>query len=83
MPYLYSLAWKVTDESYTIMRHLVFDYQNDSNVFSIKDQFMFGPAFLVNPVTSAGATTRSVYLPAGLGTISGRARHRMAGARSR
>jgi len=65
MPYLYSLAWKVTGESYTIMRHLVFDYQNDSNVFSIKDQFMFGPAFLVNPVTSAGATTRSVYLPAG------------------
>jgi alpha-D-xyloside xylohydrolase len=26
---------------------------------------MFGPAFLVNPVTTAGATSRSVYLPAG------------------
>jgi alpha-D-xyloside xylohydrolase len=65
MPYIYSLGWKVTNEGYTIMRHLVFDYQNDTNVFGIKDQFMFGPAFLVNPVTTAGATSRSVYLPAG------------------
>ena len=65
MPYLYSLAWRTTNEGYTIMRHLVFDYQNDANVFNIKDQFMYGPAFLVNPVTTAGATSRSVYLPAG------------------
>jgi alpha-D-xyloside xylohydrolase len=65
MPYLYSLAWKVTSEDYTIMRHLVFDYQNDSKVFNIKDQFMYGPALMINPVTSAGATSRSVYLPAG------------------
>jgi alpha-D-xyloside xylohydrolase len=65
MPYIYSLAWRVTNEGYTIMRHLVFDFQDDANVFGIKDQFMFGPAFLVNPVISAGATTRSIYLPAG------------------
>jgi len=65
MPYLYSLAWRVTNEGYTIMRPLVFDYQSDSNVYGLKDQFMYGPAILVNPVTSAGATSRSVYLPAG------------------
>ena len=65
MPYIYSLAAKVTNEGYTIMRHLIFDYPKDTNVFDIRDQFMFGPAFLVNPVTSAGATSRSVYLPAG------------------
>jgi alpha-D-xyloside xylohydrolase len=65
MPYVYSLAWRVTNEGYTTMRHLVFDYPNDSNVFNIKDQFMFGPALLVNPITSAGVTSRSVYLPAG------------------
>jgi len=55
----------VTREGYTIMRHLVFDYPNDSNVLQIPDQFMFGPAFLVNPVTAAGASSRSVYFPAG------------------
>ena len=65
MPYIYSLAWKVTNEGYTIMRPLVFDYQNDSSLFDIKDQFLFGPALMVNPVTAAGVTSRSVTLPAG------------------
>jgi alpha-D-xyloside xylohydrolase len=65
MPYIYSLAWKVTSAGYTIMRPLVFDFQNDTMVFGIKDQFMFGPALLVSPVTAMGATSRSLYLPAG------------------
>ena len=65
MPYIYSLGWKVTSEGYTPMRPLIFDYQNDPNVFSIKDQFLFGPALLVNPVVAAGVTSRSVYFPAG------------------
>jgi alpha-D-xyloside xylohydrolase len=65
MPYVYSLAAKVTNEGYTMMRHLVFDYPNDTKVLDIKDQFMFGPAILVNPVITTGATSRSVYLPAG------------------
>jgi alpha-D-xyloside xylohydrolase len=65
MPYIYSLAWKVTSQGYTIMRPLVFDFQNDTMVYGIKDQFMFGPALLVNPVTAMGATSRSVYLPSG------------------
>jgi len=65
MPYIYSLAWKVTSEGYTIMRPLVFDFQNDTMVYGVKDQFMFGSALLVSPVTATGATSRSVYLPAG------------------
>jgi alpha-D-xyloside xylohydrolase len=65
MPYIYSLAWRVTSEGYTIMRPLIFDYPSDTDVFDIKDQFLFEPAFLINPVTNAGATSRSVYLPAG------------------
>jgi alpha-D-xyloside xylohydrolase len=65
MPYIYSLAWQVTSAGYTIMRPMVFDFQNDANVYGIKDQFMFGPALLVNPVTAVGTTSRSVYLPSG------------------
>ena len=65
MPYIYSLAWMVTSQGYTIMRPLVFDFQNDTKVYGITDQYMFGPALLVNPVTATGATSRSVYLPAG------------------
>jgi alpha-D-xyloside xylohydrolase len=63
MPYIYSLAWKVTNENYTIMRALAFDFRNDDAINNIDDQYMFGPAFLVNPVTGSNMRTRKVYLP--------------------
>ena len=65
LPYIYSVSWKVTSEGYTMMRPLVMDFRADTNVYGIKDQFMFGPALMACPVTASGATTRSVYLPAG------------------
>jgi len=65
MPYIYSMAWKVTNESYTMMRHLVMDYRTDAKVKAIDNQFMFGQSMLINPITSAGVTKRTVYLPAG------------------
>jgi alpha-D-xyloside xylohydrolase len=67
MPYIYSLAGMVTHHDYTIMRGLVMDFGADTNVLTINDQYMFGPAFLVNPVTEYKARTRSVYLPSGAG----------------
>jgi len=51
MPYIYSLAWKVTHDGYTIMRGLPMDFTADPKTYSIDDQFMFGPAILVCPVT--------------------------------
>lgn len=63
LPYIYSLAWKTTSEAYTTMRPLVMDFRTDPRAQNIGDQFMFGPAFLVNPVTEPAATTRQVYLP--------------------
>src|SRR5579872_3519538 len=65
LPYIYSLAGRVTSDQYTMMRALAFDFRADTAVYSIKDEYMFGPAFLVNPVTAPGATSRSVYLPKG------------------
>src|SRR5450432_2136712 len=63
LPYIYSLAWKTTSESYTPMRPLVMDFRTDVRAENIGDQFMFGPAFLVSPVTEPAATTRKLYLP--------------------
>ncbi len=63
MPYLYSLAWKTTHEGYTIMRPLVMDFRDDLRAQNTGDQFLFGPALLVNPVIEAGATSRHLYLP--------------------
>ena len=65
MPYIYSLAWMTTHNDYTPMRMLTFDFRTDPNVKGIGDQFMYGPAIMVSPVTTQGATSRSVYLPAG------------------
>jgi len=64
MPYIYSLAWKTTSEGYTIMRPLVMDFREDVRAQNIGDQFLFGPAILVNPVTEPGAANRHLYLPA-------------------
>lgn len=63
LPYIYSLAWKTTSESYTPMRPLVMDFRGDEQAENIGDQFMYGPAFLVNPVTQPAISTRPVYLP--------------------
>ncbi|MBN1155938.1 DUF5110 domain-containing protein [candidate division KSB1 bacterium] len=77
MPYIYSLAWKVTSENYTMMRALPFDFMNDSDVFAINDQYMFGPSIMVSPVVQplynhpndvkidSSSYTREVYLPKG------------------
>ena len=63
LPYIYSLAWKVTSDDSTIMRPLVMDWRTDEKVWNIGDEFMFGPSILVSPVSQQGATERYVYLP--------------------
>ena len=52
MPYIYSLAWMVTDKDYTMMRGLPMDFPADKKTYSIDDQFMFGPSMMVCPVTN-------------------------------
>jgi alpha-D-xyloside xylohydrolase len=64
LPYIYSIAWRVTHEGYTMMRALPMDFPEDPKVLDIDDQYMFGPAFLVSPVLQPKAESRSVYLPA-------------------
>jgi alpha-D-xyloside xylohydrolase len=63
MPYTYSVAWLVTSAGSTIMRPLVMNFASDAIARDIGDQYLFGPAIMVNPVTTQGATTRRVYLP--------------------
>jgi len=65
LPYLYSVAWQVTTNGATFMRPLIMDFPKDPQAAAIGDQYLFGPAIMVTPVTTAGASTRTVYLPAG------------------
>jgi alpha-D-xyloside xylohydrolase len=63
LPYIYSLAWMTTHDAYTPMRALVMDYRTDMRAANVGDQFMLGPAIMVNPVTEPDITVRRVYLP--------------------
>jgi alpha-D-xyloside xylohydrolase len=65
MPYIYSLGYKTWQTGAPFMRALPLDFPNDPKVADLRDEYMFGPAFLVAPVTEQGATSRQVYLPAG------------------
>lgn len=65
MPYIYSLARRVHDTGQPIMRAMSVDFPDDPEAVAQERQFMFGPAFLVAPVTEPGGRTRRVYLPAG------------------
>lgn len=65
MPYIYSVAYNTYKTGAPYMRALFMDFPNDRRVANMGDEYMFGPAFLVAPVTDQGVTSRSVYLPAG------------------
>jgi alpha-D-xyloside xylohydrolase len=62
-PYVYSLAGAVTHEGDTFMRPLVMDFREDTKSLDVRDQYLFGHAFLVSPVTHYQARSRQVYLP--------------------
>ena len=62
-PYILECAKKVTEENYTMMRPLVFDYPEDTEALKQQTEFMFGPSLLVCPVTEPGIKTMRVYLP--------------------
>ncbi|MGD2135282.1 MAG: glycoside hydrolase family 31 protein, partial [Gemmatimonadales bacterium] len=65
LPYIYTLAGDTYHRGGTIMRALVMDFPDDPTVRNLGDQYLFGPAFLVAPVTEFGARTWDVYLPEG------------------
>jgi alpha-D-xyloside xylohydrolase len=77
IPYIYSLAAKVTQHGTPILRAVALDFPVDVKTHNLTDEFLFGPALLVCPVTSpmyyeknsqpivAAKKSREVYLPAG------------------
>ena len=65
MPYYYSLAAQVHFSDYTLMRPLVMDYWSDTEARQVGDQFLCGPALMVNPIFTYGARSRQVYFPQG------------------
>ena len=67
LPYIYSVSWEVTRDGGTMMRPLMMDFRSDPRALAVGNQFLFGPALMVCPVTQPGVTSWNVYLP-GAGT---------------
>ncbi|MCR4763360.1 MAG: glycoside hydrolase family 31 protein [Lachnospiraceae bacterium] len=73
LPYIYTTAAGVYLEDGLIMRPLSYGFTEDKNTWDIFDQYLFGDALMVCPVTrpmlfgegADGKMERSVYLPAG------------------
>jgi len=65
LPYLYTLFEECHRTGAPILRPLLWAYPDDISTYSMDDEFMFGDALLVAPVTRPGVDYRHVYLPAG------------------
>ena len=63
LPYILEQAARVWKEDYTLMRPLVFDFPQDGQALQEDCEWMFGPDYLVCPVTEGGVNSWSVYLP--------------------
>lgn len=65
MPYTYTLAWEARATGMPLQRALWLHYPNDEKARGVGDQFLWGRDLMIAPVYTKGATSRSVYLPAG------------------
>jgi alpha-D-xyloside xylohydrolase len=65
LPYIYTVAADTYHRDGTIMRGLSMDFIDDLAARDVKDEYLFGNAFLVAPVYKYQARSRPVYLPAG------------------
>lgn len=63
LPYITKYGNAVSEEDYTLMRPLLFDFPEDTEALKQDTEFMFGPAILVNPVLETGVSTYRSYLP--------------------
>ena len=62
-PYINSCATAVADQGYTLMRPLVFDFADDPEALQQKYEYMFGPKYLISPVTEPNVKEWKTYLP--------------------
>ncbi|MFT3781473.1 MAG: glycoside hydrolase family 31 protein [Nibricoccus sp.] len=63
LPYIYSLG-VTAGHTGVLMKPLAYVWPEDKKTYDIWDEYLFGPAFLVAPITAPGGQ-RQIYLPKG------------------
>jgi alpha-glucosidase (family GH31 glycosyl hydrolase) len=65
IPYTRAYLYQATQTGMPVMRALAFAYPADDSLSDTWNEYLYGNNLLVAPVTTASATSRSVYLPEG------------------
>ncbi len=65
VPYVYGLAAEAAATGLPLMRFPGLEVPEDPRAWQDQQMYFLGPSFLVAPVVEPGATSRTVYLPAG------------------
>ena len=69
LPYLYTLMQQSSQSGAAVLAPLLYYFPTDVQTYSQDQEYMLGPSLLVAPVVQQGATSRTVYLPAGANWI--------------
>lgn len=64
-PYVTELMKEAHEKGTPVMRPLFYDYPEDTKVWEIEDEYMFGPDMLVAPILYEDMRERTLYLPEG------------------
>jgi alpha-D-xyloside xylohydrolase len=64
-PYVMAQMKLASDRGLPPMRPVFFDFADDPEAAAVEDQFLFGSALLVAPITRFETRSREVYLPVG------------------
>ena len=65
VPYLKSLVAEASTRGLPVQRPLFLHFEEDTHTYAIQDAYLYGPDLLVAPVSQAGKTEWSTYLPKG------------------
>lgn len=65
MPYNYTIAFDNNQTGLPLMRPLFFEEQDNKELLSVSDTYLWGDVFLVSTITEAGLKEKEVYLPKG------------------
>src|SRR5215207_471887 len=65
VPYLKSLVAEASTQGLPVQRPLFLHFEDDARTYAIQNAYLYGADLLVAPVSQAGKTEWSTYLPAG------------------
>jgi alpha-glucosidase len=65
LPYLYSLAWEISQNGQPFVRPLFWNEPQAAALWQIDDEFMLGESLLIAPLLEEGRPRRTITLPSG------------------